>query len=301
MKIAVTGAFSYSGKYITRRLLARGDQVITLTNHPRRGDPFGDKVEVQPFNFNDPDKITESLYLTDILINTYWVRFDRSQNTQSRAVQNTRTLIDSAVQAAVKKIIHISITNPSLDSPLPYFSGKAANERSVMNSGLIYTILRPTVLFGQEDILINNIAWILRRFPLMLIPGDGSYQLQPVYVDDLAQLVVEACGNLDNQVLDAVGPDIYSFREMVEMIGTAIGISRSLISCPPGIALLGARLISLLVGDVVLTREEVAGLIANLLVSKDPPLCKTRLVDWLQSNKYRVGSKYSSELSRHYI
>ena len=301
MKIAVTGAFSYSGKYITHRLLAQGYEVITLTNHPERGDPFGGKVEARPLNFNARDSITESLHSAVILINTYWVRFDKGQNTQSRAVENTRILIDSAVQAGVKKVIHISITNPSLDSPLPYFSGKAANERTVMGSGMSYTILRPTVLFGKEDILINNIAWILRRFPLMLIPGDGSYRLQPVYVDDLAQLVVEACGKFDNQILDAVGPDIFSFREMVELIGTTIGIERPLVSCPSWMALSGARLIGLFVGDVVLTREEVLGLMANLLVSNAPPRCNSRLVDWLQLNRDKVGRNYASELSRHYF
>lgn len=300
MKIAVTGAFSYSGKYITRRLLAQGAEVITLTNHPGRGDPFGGKVEAHPLNFNTPEKLTEDLQSTDILVNTYWVRFDKGQNTQPRAVENTRILIDSAVQAGVKKIIHISITNPSLDSPLPYFSGKAANEKTVIESGLRYTIVRPTVLFGQEDILINNIGWILRRFPFMLIPGDGSYRLQPVDVDDVAQLVVEACGNFDNQVLDAVGPDIYSFRELVELIGSAIGYLKPLVPCPPWLALLGAHLISVFVGDVVLTREEVRGLMANLLVSKSPPRCNSRLVDWLHLNKRTVGSTYASELSRHY-
>ena len=301
MKIAITGAFSYSGKYITRRLLAQGNEVITLTNHSERGDPFGGKVEARPLNFNARDSITESLHSAVILINTYWVRFDKGQNTQSRAVENTRILIDSAMQAGVKKVIHISITNPSLDSPLPYFSGKAANERTVLDSGLSYTILRPTVLFGKEDILINNIAWILRRFPLMLIPDDGSYRLQPVYVDDLAQLVVEACGKFDNQILDAVGPDIYSFRELVELIGMTIGISRPLVSCPSWMALSAASLIGLFVGDVVLTREEMLGLMANLLVSKATPRCNSRLVDWLQLNKDKVGSKYASELSRHYF
>ncbi|MBM3153019.1 MAG: NAD-dependent epimerase/dehydratase family protein, partial [Chloroflexi bacterium] len=164
MKIAVTGAFSYSGKYITHRLLAQGHEVITLTGHPDRPDPFGGKVKAFPLDF-EAASLTRNLRGVDTLYNTYWIRFDQGGNTQPRAVTNTRILVQAAKAAGVRRMVHISITNPSTDSHLPYFSGKAANEQAVIESGIGYTILRPTVLFGKEDILINNIAWLLRRFP----------------------------------------------------------------------------------------------------------------------------------------
>src|ERR1700690_303218 len=138
MKIAVTGAFSYSGKYVTRKLLARGEEVITLTGHPNRPDPFNGKVKTFPLDFNDVNGLTESLKGADVLVNTYWIRFDHGQNTQPRAVENTRKLIDAASRAGVKRIVHLSITNPSADSPLPYFWGKAVNERTVVESGMSY-------------------------------------------------------------------------------------------------------------------------------------------------------------------
>lgn len=158
MKIAVTGAFSYSGKYITRHLLAKGEEIITLTNHPNRPDPFGGKVKAFPLNFQNGQELTSNLRGVDVLVNTYWVRFDKGNNTQPQAVENTKILIEAAARAGVKRIVHISITNPSADSHLPYFWGKAANEKAVTDSGMSYAILRPTVLFGKEDILINNIA-----------------------------------------------------------------------------------------------------------------------------------------------
>jgi uncharacterized protein YbjT (DUF2867 family) len=299
MKIAVTGAFSYSGKYITRRLLERGAEVITLTGHPNRPDPFGGKVKAYPLDF-DEASMTCSLQGVDGLVNTYWVRFDKDQNTQPRAVENTRKLVNAAKAAGVRRIVHMSITNPSADSHLPYFWGKAANEKAVLDSGLSYAILRPTVLVGDEDILINNIAYLLRRFPLFLLPGNGSYKLQPVYVDDVAALAVEAVYRQDDYIVDAVGPDIFTFKEMVQLIGEKIGARRPLISFPPRLALLAAQFISLFVKDVVLTPEEVDGLMAGLLVSKDPPLCRTRLADWLEANKDRVGAKYASEIKRHF-
>ena len=300
MKIAVTGAFSYSGKYITRRLLARGEQVITLTGHPDRPDPFNGQVRAFPLDFANAAELTESLRGIETLVNTYWVRFDKDTNTQPAAVDNTRRLVDAAAAAGVKRIVHISITNPSADSHLPYFWGKAANEKAVTDSGMSYAILRPTVLFGTEDILINNIAWLLRRFPFFALPGDGSYRLQPVFVDDLAALAAEAVFERGDSVRDAVGPDIFSFREMVGLIGKTIGARRPLISVPPRLALTAAQFLSLFVRDVMLTPEEVDGLMAGLLVSKEPPLCKTRLANWLEENKKSVGENYASELKRHF-
>ena len=300
MKIAVTGAFSYSGKYITRRLLERGEEVITLTGHPNRPDPFGGKVGTFPLDFDNENELTTSLSGTHTLYNTYWVRFDRGKNTQPRAVENTRKLVQAAVSAGVQRIVHISITNPSPDSHLPYFWGKAANEQTVIESSLSYAILRPTVLFGAEDILINNIAWLLRRFPIFAIPGDGSYRLQPVYVDDLAKLAADVGYAQDNVVWDAVGPDIFTFEEMVRLIGKTLGLNRGLLHVPPRLALAAAQFLNLFVDDVLLTPEEVDGLMADLLVSSEPPRCTTRLGDWLEGNKENVGASYASELMRHY-
>jgi len=300
MKIAVTGAFSYSGKYITRRLLARGEEVITLTGHPDRPDPFEGKVTAFPLNFEDEAELAASLSGVHTFFNTYWVRFDRGENTQPRAVENTRKLIGAAVKAGVQRIVHISITNPSPDSDLPYFWGKAANEQTVKESGIPYAILRPTVLFGAEDILINNIAWLLRRFPVFAFPGDGRYRLQPVFVDDLAELAVDVGYAQDNILWDAVGPDIFTFEEMIRLIGRTLGLNRGLIHVPPRLALSAAQFLSAFVGDVLLTPEEVEGLMAGLLVSVEPPRCKTHLADWLEENKESVGIHYASELKRHY-
>ena len=300
MKIAVTGAFSYSGKYVARKLLARGEEVITLTGHPNRPNPFDGKVKTFPLDFNDAGGLTESLKGADVLVNTYWIRFDHGQNTQPRAVENTRKLINAASRAGVKRIVHISITNPSADSPLPYFSGKAANEKAVIESGMSYAILRPTVLFGTEDILINNIAYLMKRLPFFGLPGDGSYRLQPIYVDDLADLVVEGVYAKNNYVIDAVGPDNFTFKEMVELIAEKTDSKRLLIPLPPKLALLTAQFLSLFLGDVLLTPEEVDGLMSGLLVSKEPPCGRTSLRDWLEANKSRVGKQYASELARHF-
>lgn len=302
MKIAVTGAFSYTGKYITRHLLAQGHEVITLTGHPNRPDPFGGKVQAFPLDFDEAG-MAKSLAGVDTLYNTYWIRFDQGSNTQPQAVENTRKLVRAAKAAGVRRIVHISIANPSAESHLPYYWGKAANEKAVIESGMSYAILRPTVLYGTksgEDVLINNIAWLLRRFPLFGQIGDGQYKIQPVYVDDLAALAVEAGGRNDNLIWDAVGPDIFTFDELVQLIGKKINAPKPILHFAPGLALMAARFISIFVNDVLLTREEVDGLMSNLLISPEPPRTQTHLADWLAENKKTVGTVYASELQRHY-
>ena len=300
MKIAVTGAFSYTGKYITQRLLARGDEVITLTGHPDNPNPFDGQVKAYPFDFDAPEKLAETLADADILFNTYWVRFSHGDNTHNRAVSNTKTLIQATEQAGVKRIVHTSITNPSMDSDLPYFRGKAELEEAIKASSLGYAILRPTVLFGDEDILVNNIAWLLRNFPVFGLLGDGRYSLQPIFVEDYADLAVELSGQTDNIITDTVGPDIFTFEEMVNLVAEKIGQPARLIKMPPKLALWASQIIGDFVDDVVLTQDEVDGLMRGLLVSPDEPRGKTHLADWLRENKDSVGMKYASELKKHY-
>jgi uncharacterized protein YbjT (DUF2867 family) len=294
----VTGAFGYSGKYITTRLLAAGARVRTLTNSLQRQNPFGTGIEAHPYNFDRPDELVRSLRGARVLFNTYWVRFDHTDFTHSQAVGNTLRLFEAARQAGIERVVHVSITNPSLDSALPYFKGKAQLESALRESGLSYAILRPTVLFGREDILINNIAWMLRRFPIFGVFGDGHYQLQPIFVDDLALLAVEAAGSAENVVVDAIGPETFTYRELVSVIGDAIGRRRPVVSIPPALGVAIGRLVGAVVGDVVVTREEVAGLMQNLLVTSSPPAGQTALSQWILEHRESLGRRYSSELAR---
>ncbi|MFN8433863.1 MAG: NAD(P)H-binding protein [Anaerolineales bacterium] len=302
MKIAVTGAFSYSGKYIAKRLLEKGEEVITLTNHPNRPNPFSGKIQAFPLNFTNETELTQNLQGVDVLVNTYWVRFDKGSNTQPKAVENTKTLVRAAVKAGVKRIVHISIANPSADSHLPYYWGKAANEKAVTESGMSYAILRPTVLVGGgEDILINNIAFLLKHFPIFFVPGDGQYGIQPVHVEDLAELAVQGIYSKENYVIDAVGPDSYTFKGLIELVRDTIGAKSLLVSMPPRLALLAAQFLSFFVNDVILTPEEVDGLMENLLISKETAHGKILFKDWLNENRKIVGVTYASELKKHYV
>ena len=298
----VTGATGYTGRYIARRLLDLGHDVRSLTGHPDRPSPFGDRVAALPYNFDQPDTLVRSLEGVDTVFNTYWIRFARGELTHERATENLRTLFAAASAAGVRRGVHVSITNARADSPLPYFRGKALVEMALRESGLSYVILKPTVIFGREDILINNIAWLLRKFPVHPIFGSGDYRVHPIYVEDLADLAVNSGSSDDNIEMDAVGPEIYTYEDLVRLIRRSIGSSSKLVHVPNSMAMLGARLMGLFVQDVVLTRDEMEGLTSDLLVSRsgEPPLGATRLSDWLAENAHRLGTSYASELDRHY-
>lgn len=298
MKIAVTGAFGYSGRYIARRLLEAGHEVMTLTNSPQRENPFGEAVRAFSFEFHRPDRLRESLRGVEALINTYWVRFDHRLFTHHVAVANTKILFQAAQEAGVRRIVHTSITNPDLNSDLPYFRGKAELEAALSSLGVSYCILRPTVLFGREDVLINNIAWSLRRLPVFGVFGRGEYRLQPIHVDDLAAAAVEEASGTTDAVINAIGPETFTYRELVETIARMLGLKRWIIGVPPAPGYWGCRLVGLLVRDVVITREEIRGLMEGRLCVDAPPLGTTRLTDWIARHKETLGRRYASEMAR---
>jgi NADH dehydrogenase len=297
----VTGAFSYSGAQIAARLLENGREIRTLTFHPDREHPLADRVQALPYRFDDPIALARTLEGVTTLYNTYWVRFDHGNATFAGAVANSRALFHAARRAGVSRIVHLSIANPSVDSPLPYYRGKALVEHALAEVGVPFSVIRPTWIFGgQTEILANNIAWILRHLPLFAIPGDGRYRVQPVHIDDLARICLEAADAAADQIVDAAGPQTLPFAELVHAIRRATGSHAPIVRLPPRAMAAAARALGLLVGDVVLTPQEIKGLTAGLLVSHHPPLGRIAFTDWLEDHAASIGQSYANELRRHF-
>ena len=296
----VTGAFSYTGKYITQHLLARGERVRTLTNHPDRPHPFGDRVEVAPLSLDDPVELARNLRGATTFYNTSWIRFPHGGLTFDQAVANTELLFRAAKEAGVSKIVHLSVTGASPQSSLPYYRGKGEQEAALARSGVPYAILRPTLIFGAGDILVNNIAWLLRRFPVFALPGSGDYRLQPIAAEEVAAQAVAAAAAPGSTTFDVAGPDVFTFEELVRLIARTLGRKTRIIHVPPSMALFCVRALGRLVGDVILTPQELEGLRQNLLVAGGPPTGRIRFADWLEQNADTVGLGYASELQRHF-
>lgn len=295
----VTGAFSFSGHAIANRLAEAGRRVRTLTGHPERTDGKS-AIEVFPLCLANTDSLVDSLSGVTTLYNTYWIRFERAGIRFSDAVLNSKNLFDAARRAGVSKIVHVSITNPSLDSMYPYFAGKAQVEQALSESGVPYTILRPAILFGSRGILLNNIAWLLRRMPVFAVGGRGDYRIRPIHVDDLAELAVTSASRLSSEVVNAVGPESPTFDEIVSMLKHAVG-SRSLIVRLPGSALppLSAAL-GMFLHDVLLTKDEYRSMAAGLANTPGPATGTTRLSEWVAANADDLGRTYLNEVRIHF-
>jgi nucleoside-diphosphate-sugar epimerase len=295
----VTGAFSYTGSYLARELLSRGESVKTLSRVPDPEHPLSSEVAFGRLHFDDA-ALTEELRGADTLFNTYWVRFEARRVTWDAVLANTRTLLRAARAAGVRRIVHFSVSNASQNSPYSYFCAKAAAEREVRESGLSHAIVRPTLIVGRDDVLLNNIAWALRRLPLFLVPGDGRYRVQPITVEDLARLAVDVGESTNDVTRDAAGANTVQFGELVHAISRAIGARSRILRAPMPLALLAASTAGRILRDVVVTRDELRALMDELLVSGEPPAGATGVYTWLAENGYALGRAFVPEFRRNW-
>ena len=285
---------------MAQELLGRGHKLSTLTSHPRPPGDWAKGIAAHPVSFDDPARLAKSLAGAQVLVNTYWMRFPAKGVGFDDAVANTRILMEAAKAAGVKRVVHLSVANPSPESPFDYYRAKAAAEKVVQDSGLSVAIVRPTWIFGEGDVLLNNLAWLLRHMPFMMMVGRGRYNVQPVYVGDVARIVAELVESDKRTVVDAAGPDKMEYREFARVLKRSLAKRRLVVPLPAPLALVGGKVAGLLLRDVVATRQEMGILRASLMSSEKPPLGKVRLQAWLNENRDTVGKKWASDMGRHY-
>ena len=295
----VTGAFGYSGRWIAKELLNCGYRVRTLTNAIGRDDPFNGKLEVRPIDFTDHASMVSSLSNADVLYNTYWVRYKDKEGRYAHdlAVSNTRNLISAAEDAGIKRIVHFSVANPDKAPDWTYFIGKMEVEKMIVESKLSHAILRPTVFFGGErDVLVNNMAWLIRRFPVFGVFGLGSYPIQPVHISDVARVAVEQGTQIENVILDVAGPEKFSYYEYVRLISQSMGVRRAIIPVPPIVAWIVGKIVGIFVNDRVITRAEIRGLMNGLMASDHKPLGVIKFSEWVEKNGTTLGLRYQNDM-----
>ena len=264
---AVTGAFSYTGSVIARELLARDRSVRTLTRSPAPpGHALAGAVRVAPLDLDDEAGLVRALDGTEVLYNTFWIRFPRGGSTFEWAVAASARLFRAAAAAGVERIVHISVTRPSL------------------------------VFGGRQEILVNNIAWFVRRAPVFAVPR-RTCRVQPVHVDDVARIAIEETAP---GVVDAVGPETFTYRGLVEQIGRAVGARARIVPLPEPAVVALSRAAGAALHDTVVTAEELGALTASLLTSDAPAKGTARFSEWLARQGDWLGCEYHSELDRHW-
>ena len=297
---AVTGALGFTGQAIARRLIADGRRVVTLTRRPYLPNPFGDRLRIVAIDYHDPASITAALRGAETLYNTAWVRFERGRATFEEQVERTAILMRSAHAAGVGRVVHVSVVGADPNSPLRYWAAKARAEAIVRDAAIPWTIVRPTLLFGRNDILVNNMAWFLRRVPVFGLPARPDCAVQPVHVDDVASLAVLLAHEPPGLTVDAAGPERLSLLEMVQAVRAAVGSGARIVAVPTALALAATALAGAVLRDVVLTRDELRALGAGLLVSDDPAPAEIPFSAWVRANGEQLGRSYASELGRNF-
>lgn len=296
----ITGAFSFTGRAIAARLLESGRAVKTLTAHPDRPNPLAGPIEAAPYTFDEPERLARVMEGVTTFYNTYWVRFERGRATFAQAVRNSRTLFQAAREAGVRRIVHISIAKADAAPTLPYYRGKAQAERELASVGVAYSVVRPALVYGHGDVLVNNLAWLLRRLPVFAIPGSGGYGVRPVHVNDVARLCVEAAAGEGNGTVDAVGPETFTFGDWVALVRDAVGARSWLVQVPAPLVSPLTGVIGRVLGDALITRDELEGLMAGLVTTDGPATGRIVFSDWLAEHASEVGRSYASEVRRHF-
>ena len=295
----VTGAFGYTGRWIAHHLLEKGVQVRTLTNAVGRDDPFDGRVEVHPLDFDDHAALVESLRGAEVLYNTYWVRYNhRRRNFEHGiAVENSKRLFKAAAEAGVERIVHFSVAHPHKAPDWTYFCGKVAVEKYLNDSEYCFAILRPTVLFGgHRNVLINNIAWMLRKFPIFGVFGMGNYPIQPVHVKDVARVAVEQGESRENVTIDVTGPETFRYKEYIGVMAKSMSLRRIILPMPPFVGWLFGKFLGLLLQDLVITRAEIKGLRRGLMASDENPLGQLKFSEWIAEHGKDFGKRYQNDL-----
>jgi len=295
----VTGAFGYTGRWIAHHLLEKGVQVRTLTNAVGRDDPFDGRVEVHPLDFDDHAALVESLRGAEVLYNTYWVRYNhRRRNFEHGiAVENSKRLFKAAAEAGVERIVHFSVAHPHKAPDWTYFCGKVAVEKYLNDSEYCFAILRPTVLFGgHRNVLINNIAWMLRKFPIFGVFGMGNYPIQPVHVKDVARVAVEQGESRENVTIDVTGPETFRYKEYIGVMAKSMSLRRIILPMPPFVGWLFGKFLGLLLQDLVITRAEIKGLRRGLMASDEDPLGQLKFSEWIAEHGKDFGKRYQNDL-----
>lgn len=287
----ITGAFSNTGAAVAEELARRGWSLRTLTQRP---PPPGATIAPYPLTFA-PEPLARALAGADLLIDTYWIRFPHGAVTFETAIANSRALFTAARAANLRRVVHVSVSNASLASPLGYYRGKAAVDQALRGSGLGWAIVRPTLIVGPRDVLTNNIAWFLRRLPVFGAPSGAGYRLQPILRSEVARIIADAAETDEPLDVDAAGPEIVTFAGYVRQLAEALGLRRAIVAAPPRAVLGFLRLAGAALGDTVLTTEELAGLRDDLLVSRAPPLGRESVFPWLREHGASFGRVYAND------
>ena len=227
MLVLVTGATGFLGRRVIRELLDRGDQVRCLVHTPGRERIFHHRdVEVQYGSVRNPESLSNAFYDVEAVAHLVGIiRPRRRDSFEGIHREGTINVLTAAKEAGARHFLHVSVIGSANDRTYPYLYTKWLGEQEVINSGLPYTIFRPSMLYGEGDEFLNALAGLVRLFPLVPVIGSGNNRMQPLAADDLARCIAATLGreDLKGRTLDLGGPGRLNYNELVSEVAKAMG------------------------------------------------------------------------------
>ena len=279
--IAIFGAGGFIGKHLMRQLTKLDYRVKVATRNPYlKGylKPLGNPGQIELFKTNifNPDDVKQVLKNCDLAINLVGILYEtRKQKFNQIHSQFPYLLSNLCNELEIKKLVHISALGVKERHTSQYIQSKLQGEKNIQDTFKPSVILRPSVVFGQEDKFFNTFASIAQFSPVLPLIGGGKTKFAPIYVKDIAKTIVKTLelNNSKPEIYELGGPENYSFKELMEILLTEIKKKRFLISIPFGLAKFNSYFLQMM-PNPLLTPDQVEILKHNNIVSGDYPTLK---------------------------
>ena len=260
MITAVTGATGFVGSHLVRRLLRDRHQVRALVRKPTDRWANQPGVTLVEGSIDNVAAMTDAFRGADCVYHLVGLIAEtRTQTFETTVVGGTRNVVQAAVAAGAGKLVYLSAMGTEAEALSRYHRTKYEAEQTVIGSGLPYVILRPSVIYGPGDGFVSLLAKLIRRSPVTPVFGSGRYQLQPVYIDDMTEIMTRALTSKSvlGQIVDCGGPEKLEYVSILDHIGAVLGKRRFRLHLPMAAARLMAVVLETFLRPAPLTRDQL--------------------------------------------
>jgi uncharacterized protein YbjT (DUF2867 family) len=273
-KILILGGTGFVGRHVCEKLVRLGWQVTVPSRKPHSAKALQmlPRLDLVQADVHDASALMQLLPGHHAVVNLVAILHGNAAAFERTHVTLARTLAQACAQTGVRRVVHVSALGAASDAPSMYQRSKAAGEAALQAGGLNLTVLRPSVIFGAEDKFLNLFAQLQRVFPVMPLAG-GSTRFQPVWVEDVADAVVQCLKNDSglSPIYELGGPDVFTLKQLVQLAGTRSGCPRPVLNLPMALGRLQAMLMALAPGEPLMSRDNLDSMAVDNVASGKLP------------------------------